>query len=272
MSTMKSTFMIFIGLLASWTVISQNMVELRLNDISHQNNVHCYDIELRSDHSGKLDLAGQNYRLFYNSEQLILIEHTITSRLSTEAYTSMDVQLQNRNGQGFASLSFDATDRNNSTLQLNGDGKWESIGGLCFQSLRPEDSQIIWADELTKDLATASITLSEWTSSSLQSPLNVRAYNTFITHSSNLNAGKTPIVKIYPNPVTDYLQIQLASENTNHTVALKDMLGRILQVKRVSSGIQNTTLDMTRLPIGSYTLDVSENDLITTSHIIVKSH
>jgi hypothetical protein len=71
--------------------------------------------------------------------------------------------------------------------------------------------------------------------------------------------------KAYPNPLSDFLTIELHAPRLVQIV-LRDSKGRKIQDWFISD---QTTLDLSKIPLGAYRLEVWEGDLFLTSHALV---
>lgn len=81
-------------------------------------------------------------------------------------------------------------------------------------------------------------------------------------------------VMVYPNPVTDVLKIAFnASSGNNYFVRITDVTGRQVMIKEVrsSSGLINTSLDLSGLDAGMYQYSIIKNNSVQHSGKIVKS-
>ena len=72
-------------------------------------------------------------------------------------------------------------------------------------------------------------------------------------------------VVVYPNPASDYIQINVPSVLQNSTATIHDMQGKLALTQRI--GGQYNQLDISLLPAGVYILHIS-NDAVTVNHRI----
>jgi len=81
-----------------------------------------------------------------------------------------------------------------------------------------------------------------------------------------LNCDRSEIV-VYPNPVTDLLNINITNAQDNETQAsLFDNSGRLVHSQRLISG--TNTINMTKLPQGVYLLSLKNNNEIQNIKIV----
>ncbi|MCZ2102254.1 MAG: hypothetical protein LC107_12045, partial [Chitinophagales bacterium] len=131
-------------------------------------NQECYKIQLKNKSSKPIGLAGQNYRLYYNSDAVILDENDIENFLP-DTYTSLELIqhefdvdatgfgiLPYESHLGFINLATDYKLSSGSPVML-GVGKTIDVAGLCFYiSDSKQSSDLTWAHEdVTQSYATA---------------------------------------------------------------------------------------------------------------------
>jgi hypothetical protein len=75
-------------------------------------------------------------------------------------------------------------------------------------------------------------------------------------------------VKIFPNPASDYLTIQLNRYAQNLTLDLFNSSGKLVREEKISSA-QKIDWDVTTIPIGSYLLKMQGNGTSYTMKIAV---
>jgi len=85
--------------------------------------------------------------------------------------------------------------------------------------------------------------------------------------STNTNHKEvTPEVMIFPNPVTEVINLQFVSDQPQRLVKLIDVKGR--EVLREQASSNQTAIDLTALPAGVYLLIVSDGDFVHSSRIV----
>jgi len=78
-------------------------------------------------------------------------------------------------------------------------------------------------------------------------------------------------ITVYPNPADATATVELRTlAETTTTVRLSDMLGRSVHVQTVPAGARIVTLDVAKLPIGSYVLSVTTASGTTTSRLHIR--
>ncbi|HLO53292.1 MAG TPA: gliding motility-associated C-terminal domain-containing protein [Saprospiraceae bacterium] len=154
-------------------------LELEMDSIGYINKVVCYKIGVTNTGDQNFYLAGQNYRLFYDSEKIEFIEISGSSCLPTGIYTPFELvnTVKNVNATGTGDLPFednlgfingyiDLNDTQNGGLFIEPDSTLYSAR-LCFEildkSLEVACFDITLAnEEETSDYATAFNEISVW--------------------------------------------------------------------------------------------------------------
>jgi hypothetical protein len=65
-------------------------------------------------------------------------------------------------------------------------------------------------------------------------------------------------LNIYPNPVTDVLNVQWKNTNESATLSIRDLSGRLVLSERVANG--NAVLDLSNLSSGNYILELQTEE------------
>ena len=73
------------------------------------------------------------------------------------------------------------------------------------------------------------------------------------------------ILKLYPNPTTNELNVLLDIENTETEglIIVSDFMGKVLMQDQIDlsvKGTQHLTLDVSNLPVGAYVLQINSSD------------
>ncbi|MEZ4910140.1 MAG: Calx-beta domain-containing protein [Saprospiraceae bacterium] len=179
---MKNLVLNIFLLLIPFFVYSQNY-DIRFNrsSVNCQTGQVCYDVQLRPNGSETFNLAGQNYRIFYNSSLASYVSGTSLLPSQYTGYTLVqDVQDANADAEngplsfeatlGFLNYTMDLNDTENGGIVLPS-GQWTTTSNLCF-TVEPEviDNpnvclEMVWGrDGLTDGYATAFVEVSRWVS------------------------------------------------------------------------------------------------------------
>jgi hypothetical protein len=93
-----------------------------------------------------------------------------------------------------------------------------------------------------------------------------QSYEISTTNSINESAI-TLEMSVYPNPTTDYLTLKVEA-STGLSYQLFDLQGKVIENKKVNSN--STTIKMESLPIATYFLNITENNLTIKTFKIIK--
>lgn len=268
---MKIIPFIILALLTQFGSIAQNKVDVRLNQVSLETKQSCYSIDMRSPYGEAIDLAGQNYRVFYDAAKAELIKESIDVKLSEKSYSKVDIINTTQNDIGFLSLSIDGRKHNDQTMTIDHKGNWSEIATVCFDHTSSDYFDLIWADEKTENFASATVALSEWVDEENQ---NVLLANTLINHIVNNDVASVVgfEMNVFPNPVVDFVQIDiLKMEEKEMNLIIKDVIGREVAFENVI-GPANLSYNLTNWPSGRYTVElISKNGNTVYTESIVKA-
>ena len=155
-------------------------IRLQAGALDCSNNTICYDVQLRNPTNEPFNLAGQNYRLYYdgaiaswqsgisfldnNYQDFTLIENSQNVNTNTP-----NSNLNFENNLSFLNYTMDLNEVMNGGTNLPTDGTWFTTSQLCFaiQEAAINDPntclEAIWArDGLTQEYATAFVEVAEW--------------------------------------------------------------------------------------------------------------
>ena len=180
---MRYLYFSILLLLLPLFALSQNY-DIRFNrsSINCSSRQVCYDVQLRPNGPVNFNLAGQNYRIFYNSALASYVSGVSTLPAQYQGFTLVqdvqDVNADAVNGPlsfeatlGFLNYAMDLNDVQNGGIFLP-ENQWTSTSTLCFvveQTVIDNPGtclEFVWAREgLTDDYATAFVEVSRWISS-----------------------------------------------------------------------------------------------------------
>ncbi len=288
-SNLRFLMLPFAMMLAIFTY-GQNVVVTLSKDNSMvkqdaQQKQECYKIQIKNKSSKAVGLAGQNYRLYYNSNAVILDEEHIQSYLP-ETYTSMKVvqHVFDVDATGFGILPFEshlgfinlATDFKLSTAGPVSIGSGESVNvaGLCFNiSDETLDSGLTWAKEdLTQTYATAFVEIAALEGNKLKK-MHIDDLVVQGTTTSTWQQESVATLDFFPNPFTDQLGI-----NFNHALEadaqldVMDVFGRIFQTMELKKGTEKVSIKGADLPDGAILVKIRQQngDIATFKAIKIK--
>jgi hypothetical protein len=175
-------FIVSLGLFFCGNTQAQNDFDIRfmLDTVDCVQQTACYKVQVRSSNGTAWGLAGQNYRLYYNSA---LASWQSGTSLLPNTYQNFDLvqDVQNLNADhingnlsfeadlGFLNYAIDLNNVATGGVTLPADGSWVSTTELCF-SLDPSVLndvgtcfEIVWArDGMTNEYALSFVEISEW--------------------------------------------------------------------------------------------------------------
>lgn len=186
-----SFFLFFVSLHLS----GQNYdTRFQISNIDCETKQVCYNVQLMPNGAGSFNLAGQNYRIYYNSalasyltgESLLPLQYsefTLVQDVQDANADEIDGPLDFESTLGFLNYAVDLNDVQNGgiNLPLN---QWTTTTNLCFtvqdEVINSMDSclELIWAREgLTDAYATAFVEVSRWVSPNFTTNSNGMIYN-----------------------------------------------------------------------------------------------
>jgi len=106
--------------------------------------------------------------------------------------------------------------------------------------------------------------------SAISAPLEVTVDNSLVTITEPLN--ENTIIRIYPNPASDILNLNISGETTDvYRISLFNLLGSIIMEREVRQGQGEVlTLDLSSFPEGVYILSIMGNEFRHTQKLIVR--
>jgi len=189
LNMMKTLYLLLTAMvsLVCANVSAQQLYDIRflLDDIDCETGQTCYNVQIKSGDGQVWNLAGQNYRIFYDASTASYISGSVTSELPAAQYSAPLVtsDQQDVDASGFpgdlpfsATLSFfnysiDLMNLSSGGINLPADGEWMTTSRLCFdvpQSALEDGSEclnLVWARMgRTDEFATAFVEISQWIS------------------------------------------------------------------------------------------------------------
>jgi Secretion system C-terminal sorting domain len=245
--------------------ISVSLTEVK--EVSSQGQ-QCFQIELTNQGKKDLTLAGQNYRLYYDSETAMLSESSIKTMLPSQ-YTAMNLVQHHFDvdASGFGVLPFDAhlgfiniaTDLNLSAasgLSIPA-GKNVATASMCFDLVEGKTPVFTWAqDHLTHTYATAFVELAMYDDNKLKKA-PIAEYRIVQNNTSNTQEANVFDVKYFPNPFTDKLNITFNESLTSDaTFTVRDVFGNEISKNKIAKGSIDYTLEGQNLPNGALLIEI----------------
>jgi len=213
-------------LMLSTGLNAQNFYNIRLNKIqSEQIDKICYDVQLASAQAADFNLAGQNYRLFYDSEKLRYVENSAKSLLPAPTYTTIILRDNSYNQDasgvgylpfesdlGFLNIEIDLNDLTNGGAVLPASGEWQNTAQVCFDLItvnnEEQEASIYWGREvLTKEYATAYVEVAEWIAPQEIQLAMANNYEDIALSTNLTEIQELTKPKVYPIPTKDKVWI-----------------------------------------------------------------
>lgn len=270
----KFFLILFLGLLPSFIFSQSITVILEKQNLeptfaADDSNKTTYYIALLNDSDKPVNLAGQNYRLYYDSEAASFDASSIVSFLPqqythiklVENYFDQDASgygtLPFENHLGFINLAIDYNMSLGKNLSLK-PGDWLNVGKIQFNLNGENNPDLVWAqNDLTHTYATAFVEMARVENNKLKK-LNIS--DLIITDSRSTTStsdSSLPQMAFYPNPFKDYLEISFSyplSEDAQ--LELYDLLGKHLSTKTISAGADYIKLSGEEIPNGALLIKI----------------
>jgi len=101
----------------------------------------------------------------------------------------------------------------------------------------------------------------QWKVTNRSTNVSYRESPEFDVLSSKIN------LKLYPNPVKDYLQIQLYEQVEDAVITLFDVHGKLILTQTISKATE-TSIDVSKLVSGSYFIRIQSGDAVETQKLL----
>jgi len=252
-----STLVVFLSVLS--ILFGQKPIDIKLEPTLSRDGASCFDIELRSSAGYDINLAGQNYRIFFNGQIATFREDLTEHTLDKQTYGKLDVLASVHNNIGFVSLSIDSRIFTERIVRLDREGTWFKTMNLCFDHDENATLDLTWANaRKTSRFATAEIAFSEWVSAEKQQILYPQEVSDFSSADFKDEVNLLDLT-VYPNPASDYLQIELNGNTEMRRLIIKDIIGRVY-VNQDFDGQDVITHQISSWPEGSYTALLADKE------------
>ncbi|MEM6319092.1 MAG: T9SS type A sorting domain-containing protein [Bacteroidota bacterium] len=287
---MKIVQLYLIGflLLSCCKVKAQKHYEIRLKSFpSASSEQLCYNIQLASVDLEAINLAGQNYRLYYDGSKLKFKERHSNLLLPEEKYTPLILKdnIQNIDAYGMGLLGFDHSlsflninvdlkDDLNGGIILPASGDWVSTALICFDKINQtnaisDDSNysIFWArEELTKNYATAFLEITEWAAPNVILPIKAATFGDQEINTSLGNQLWDNLPKVYPNPVKDNFFIEYTGKEAL-SIQIHSINGQILLEKEYPFATYKYSVNLSHAASGIYQVQLRSKDKVFLQRI-----
>ena len=260
---------VLVSLFGAFNSIGQTLVDITLQQTPANGGLACFNLSIKSGDNKDISLAGQNYRIFYDSEKLDFLEDKTAYTFDPRAYGKVYIQNTETKGIGFLSLSLDGRKLTDKTIKLVSGSSWSPVMNVCFKETSDTPYDLTWAHRSrTSKFASAEVALSEWISEDRQQVLKVNEIIDF--NSVDDTTNKLGIhLNVFPNPVIDYINVEIKGSKDIHQIIIKDIIGREVVFDHVS-GEQTSSYDLINWPEGTYTVELlnEDNERVTATKVI----
>ena len=269
LAAMKRIYPLLLTFCLTITLVGQKNVDLKLDLTSTNGLTSCFDFLLRSPDGQGIDLAGQNYRLFYDASQVSFLDQKISNRLDQEAYSKLDILKSEDQSIGFVSISTDGRILSKKGVHLPRNGAWINTLNVCFSRKDDVPFDLTWANrKKTFSFATAEVAMSEWVHEEEQQILLPNELYDFSSVDAESSFDTEIVINVFPNPVVSDINV-VFSDHIDGTILIKDIIGRQVVNQNLEDRKQ-LSFDLTDWPEGSYSVIVLNQDggLIKSKKIV----
>ena len=240
----------------------------------------CFEIQLVNEQDEALSLLGQNYRLYYNSNEAQFIETSLTSYLSS-SYQDLKIVEHHHDidAEGFGTLSFDdhlgfinistdfdETSKNAIVLDQN---KAITIATMCFENFSDDPIEISWAQkDRTHTYATAFVELALLEADGSRIAADITDFQVR-NNDATKDLNSILDVSFYPNPFSDKLTIDFKSTlNADMQLKVYDLFGKLEMEHAAYEGQNKTIIDAAHLLSGAYVIELISNDSSIAKQVV----
>jgi hypothetical protein len=247
----------------------------------------CYKVQLASADAVTLNLAGQNYRLYYDAKRLNFNEEDSRVLLPESKYSQLVIKdnvkgidaggagpLAFDSDLGFINLGNDLVDELNGGIELPASGEWLTTANVCFDIMKEEnqaasesDFGFYWArKELTQSYATAYVEVAEWTGPNKVVPAKAAIYFDQELSTSNNEQLWDHVPSVYPIPTRDELTINYKGKESL-LVQVYSTNGQLLLKDNYPANVDNYQIKLGNLATGFYQLRLSNKEKVLIKKI-----
>ena len=282
----KNLFTLAAALLIFGTLTASE-IEIRFEKAQYlESNKELFiEVQVRNTSEAEINLAGQNYRFFYDSEVLTLDTEKSESALPSDAYTGITFenhqkgikadkvnQISFDDNLGFANFSIDLHNLKDGGIALSKDA-WTTVAILKFQvEAESVAYDLVWGrDGATDKYATAFVEMQEWVSSKVLNKIDVTLYGDLSSKEESVKEVKLQ-AKIGPNPTSDYVHITLDNALAGDaTVIVRDVTGKVVKSESMNSGDIAAQINLSDITPATYLLELLDNQasVISKERIII---
>lgn len=269
-------------------VQANNAIDIRFSTpIIDQNTQTAYvNIQLKSADDA-LVLAGQNYRIFYNTDVLTLNEELSDTKLPQGKYTDIiftntveNVKaagigaLEFDDNMGFSNFSIDLLDQADGGVTISSGDEWTTVATLNFKITADiDDMQVVWGrQDRSEEYATAFVEMAEWVSPKKIVSLDINEYHDLDFTYEGAEELDIMTFEFGPNPTSEFVNITFGQALTsNAELRFINMKGQVSKRVDLDAGATATQIFMTDVPAGNYIIEVKDeiNNVVAPNRLSV---
>lgn len=101
---------------------------------------------------------------------------------------------------------------------------------------------------------------------------NMYIDNINISNAASLSESEIAGLNVYPNPATDAVNVSFEAANTDYSISLMDLQGRVITSQELTNatGTQLISFATTSVAKGSYIVSIKSNGMVTTANVVIK--
>lgn len=273
---------LFLIIACAASLVAQVSVSLVEVDNNINDLYRCYNVVLESTSTQPIGLAGQNYRLYYDSDAAKLQEASIKSNL-TSHYESIKVvqHFFDADASGFGVLPFE---HHLGFINLATDYKLESgapiilskgdpykVAEMCFDVKDGRDPSFIWGQkDLTQTYATAFVEVS-LLQGKILTPAKMSKLDVVTRKGESSQIADVLDVSYFPNPFRDVLNIEFNKPlPSDATLKIKNVWGQLVKEQVVTQGSTKAAVTGADLRNGALIIEIVDGDGVVSTLKAIK--
>lgn len=264
---------------ASFAFAGTNSVEIQLSasGIDKNQGVMYVDVHLKARQNSFVNLASQNYRIYYPSNKLVFSSQGSKSNLPLDKYRELHFTENLKNidagniGQldfdkdlGFVNFSIELKDLLNGGVYLKGSDSWLHVATLKFvvSDWNQDLNVVLSRDGISDHYATAFVELAEWIKPYTLESLKVDQYIDLNLSPKTKDDAQVDLteVRLSPNPSGEFFNLHLSKTlDFDAKVLVKDLSGRLVKSVNAQKGSSNYRIDINDLLSSTYIIELVDD-------------
>lgn len=270
MKTINRLFRIFVILLLhiySSSLDAEERAHIRLNYEHHQDKELTVSIMMKSNAENGLSLGSQNYRLYYNTEELNLKTDLVSSSLLSDKYddvileehvmfTTSNLNQLKFEDVGFVNFTVLLSDFEEGGIHIS--QEWRQVASITFINngfFNPDDV-VLAMPESTDQYASAYIEMTEWINAYETQPIRLTVDQSYDMNTIKNQAMNNIDLLIGPNPTVDYVYV-IAQERLA-SLSLYNMNGQMISSTSLDGN--ESKMDLSGRSAGIYLIEIEDQE------------